>query len=66
MWLTRNLLHGNCKNKLAAAELELRGSVDLPELAGLVSERRRTKTPSLQSLLMSHDDASFVSFSKCY
>jgi|UniRef100_A0A3N7G3C7 hypothetical protein len=66
MWFTRNLLHGNCKNKQAAAELELQGSVDLPELAGLVSERRWTKTPSLQSLLMSRDDASFVSFSKCY
>ena len=31
----RNLLEGNSENQQAVAELELQGSVDMPELAGL-------------------------------
>lgn len=35
IWSVRNLLEGNAENQLAVAELELQGSVDTPELAGL-------------------------------
>lgn len=35
MWCMRNLLEGNSDNKQAVAELELQGSVDMPELSGL-------------------------------
>lgn len=35
IWSVRNLLEGNADNQQAVAELELQGSVDVPELAGL-------------------------------
>lgn len=35
IWTVRNLLEGNAENQRAVAELELQGSVDVPELAGL-------------------------------
>jgi ataxin-10 len=35
IWSMRNLLEGNSENQQAVAELELQGSVDMPELAGL-------------------------------
>jgi ataxin-10 len=35
IWCVRNLLEWNTENQQAVAELELQGSVDVPELAGL-------------------------------
>ncbi|KAJ9188401.1 hypothetical protein P3X46_003760 [Hevea brasiliensis] len=35
IWSVRNLLEGNAENQRAVAELELQGSVEMPELAGL-------------------------------
>ncbi|XP_012083504.1 ataxin-10 [Jatropha curcas] len=35
IWSVRNLLEGNAENQQAVAELELQGSVDMPEFAGL-------------------------------
>lgn len=35
IWSMRNLLEGNSENQQAVAGLELQGSVDMPELAGL-------------------------------
>lgn len=35
IWAVRNLLEGNAENQRVVSELELQGSVDLPEIAGL-------------------------------
>ena len=35
IWCVRNLLEGNVENQRVVAELELQGSVDVPEIAGL-------------------------------
>ena len=35
IWCVRNLLEGNVENQRVVAELELQGSVDVPEMAGL-------------------------------
>ena len=35
IWSMRNLLEGNAENQRVVAELELQGSVDVPEIAGL-------------------------------
>ncbi|XP_059634078.1 uncharacterized protein LOC132276600 [Cornus florida] len=35
IWSVRNLLEGNAENQKVVAELELQGSVDVPEIAGL-------------------------------
>ncbi|KAJ4706099.1 ataxin-10-like [Melia azedarach] len=35
IWCVRNLLEGNAENQRVIADLELQGSIDLPELAGL-------------------------------
>ncbi|MCD7467543.1 hypothetical protein HAX54_005042 [Datura stramonium] len=35
IWCVRNLLEGNAENQGAVADLELQGTVDVPELAGL-------------------------------
>lgn len=35
IWSMRNLLEGNSENQQAVAELEIQGSVDMPELTGL-------------------------------
>lgn len=35
IWSVRNLLEGNAENQQSVAELELQGSVEVPELAGL-------------------------------
>lgn len=35
IWSVRNLLEGNAENQQMVADLELQGSVDVPELTGL-------------------------------
>lgn len=35
IWSVRNLLEGNAQNQRVVAELELQGSVDMPEISGL-------------------------------
>lgn len=35
IWCVRNLLEGNVENQQVVAELELQGSIDVPEIAGL-------------------------------
>lgn len=55
IWCVRNLLEGNVENQQVVAELELQGSVDVPEIAGLglrveVDEKtRRAKLVNVSS-----------------
>lgn len=35
IWAVRNLLEGNAENQRVVAELEVQGSVDVPEITGL-------------------------------
>ncbi|CAK7340329.1 unnamed protein product [Dovyalis caffra] len=53
IWSLRNLLEGNSENQQAVAELELQGSVDMPELAGLglrVEVDQNTRRPKLVNI----------------
>ncbi|KAJ4831293.1 hypothetical protein Tsubulata_020393 [Turnera subulata] len=50
IWCVRNLLEGNEENKLAVAELELQGTVDMPELSRIglrVEVDPKTRRPKL-------------------
>lgn len=50
IWCVRNLLEGNAENQQVVADLELQGSIDVPELAGLglkVELDKKTQRPKL-------------------
>uniref|UniRef100_A0A5B6YGT3 Putative ataxin-10 n=1 Tax=Davidia involucrata TaxID=16924 RepID=A0A5B6YGT3_DAVIN len=54
IWSVRNLLEGNAENQRVVAELELQGSVDVPEIAGLglrVEFDQRTRRAKLVNAL---------------